>query len=179
MRRRFWVDPEGFRLERLKAGLSRVEAAALLKVTPATVRNWESARTAVPYSAFKLLRILGGYALPGAAWRGFYLRGDTIWSPEGRSFQAADLAWWGLTVAMARSFRELQRQRYRLPASLNGATPTGLARAGRTGGRRGAPVHAVGAAGPRGVDGGRRFTRSPEEFPPSSNTGGKSPMRKQ
>ncbi|MCW5604006.1 MAG: helix-turn-helix domain-containing protein [Burkholderiales bacterium] len=93
-------------MERLKAAMTRDQAAQVLGVAPRTVRNWEAGRSRVPYSAFKLLRILGGYALPGQAWRGFYLRGDTIWSPEGRSFQATDLAWWGLTVAMARTFRE-------------------------------------------------------------------------
>lgn len=97
-------------MERLKAAMTRDQAAAVLGVAPKTVRNWEAGRSRVPYSAFKLLRILGGYALPGQAWHGFYLRGDTLWSPEGKAFQAADLAWWGLTVAMARSFRERRRQ---------------------------------------------------------------------
>lgn len=107
--RRRYIDTEKFRMERLKARMTRRDAARVLGVTLKTIRNWEAGRSRVPYSAFKLLRILGGYALPGQAWRGFYLRGDTIWSPEGRSFQAADLAWWGLTVAMARSFRERSR----------------------------------------------------------------------
>ncbi len=96
-------------MERLKSGFTRRGAAEVLGVQPQTIRNWEAGRSRVPYSAFKLLRILGGYALPGEAWRGFYLRGDTLWSPEGKPFQASDLAWWGLTVAMARSFLESRR----------------------------------------------------------------------
>jgi|LNFM01.2.fsa_nt_gb transcriptional regulator with XRE-family HTH domain len=99
-------------MERLKSALTIKAAAEVLGVTPQTVRNWEAGRSRVPYSAFKLLRILGGYALPGQAWRGFYVRGDTLWSPEGKAFRSADLAWWGLTVAMANTFLE-QRRRLR------------------------------------------------------------------
>lgn len=35
------------------------------------------------------------------------LRGDTIWSPEGKSFTAHDLGWWQLTCELARD--RLQR----------------------------------------------------------------------
>lgn len=110
LKRRRSIDPEGFRMERLSAALSRKSAAELLGVSVKTVGNWEAGRTAIPYSAFKLLRILGGYALPGKDWAGFYLRGDTLWSPEGKAFAVCDLAWWGLTVAMARSFRDSRRR---------------------------------------------------------------------
>lgn len=94
-------------MERLKAGLTRRAAAALLQVTERTVRNWEAGRSKIPYSALRLVCIEGGYELPGEYWRGFILRGDTIWSPEGKAFSSHDLAWWSLTCEMARERREL------------------------------------------------------------------------
>lgn len=102
---RFHVYGESFREARARAALSVRAAALLLGVTPHTIRNWERGKTRVPYSAFKLLRISSGYALPGRAWRGWCIRGDTLWSPEDRPFKASDLSWWGLTVAMARAWR--------------------------------------------------------------------------
>jgi transcriptional regulator with XRE-family HTH domain len=77
-----------FREARLLAALSVSDAGKLFRVTPRTVRNWEAGRALVPYAAFKLLRILRGYELPGRAWRGYYLKGDTLWSPEGLAFKA-------------------------------------------------------------------------------------------
>ena len=44
----------------------------------------------VPYTAFKLMRILRGYELPNHHWKGYRIVGDTLWSPEGLAFQAAN-----------------------------------------------------------------------------------------
>lgn len=107
MKKRPFIEAGAFKLERQKAALTRKATAALLKVSERTVRNWESGRVLVPYCAYKLLCIEAGYQLPGEVWRGFILRGDTIWSPEGKSFSAYDLAWWQLTCEMARERREL------------------------------------------------------------------------
>lgn len=103
---RAFVDPEAFRLERLMAGLTTATAAALLRVSERSIRNWESGRVRIPYSAFRMVCVDAGYQLPGESWRGFLLRGDTIWSPEGKSFSSHDLAWWSLTCEMARERRE-------------------------------------------------------------------------
>lgn len=204
LNRRWHIDSEGFKVERLKAGLTRERAADLLGVTGKTLRNWEAGRTSIPYSAFKLLRILGGYALPGPAWEGFYLRGDTIWSPEGKAFQSYDLAWWGLTVAMARSFRDRQ-QSLRLQAVASQSVPESTDAPPCAADRREAtlmPVEAnrpplqnrfsVGVphgsprlpataggtrpAGGSALAGRRSVTQGgiSSELPPSSNTGGKS-----
>ena len=102
-----YVDGDGFKEGRLIAGYDRRTAAALLGVTARTVANWENRRVRVPYSAFKLMRILSGYALPGDAWAGWCVRGDTLWSPEQRAFRPYELAWWGLTVSMARAWRRM------------------------------------------------------------------------
>lgn len=103
--RRAYVDASGFRESRLIAGFDRKTAAASLGVTTRTVRNWESRRVGVPYSAFKLMRILSGYALPGEAWQGWCVRGDTLWSPSGQAFEAGSLGYLSLVFRMARQFR--------------------------------------------------------------------------
>lgn len=43
--------------------------------------------------AFRMLRILGGYGLPGAAWEGWTVQGDQLIAPNGFSFSAAELAY--------------------------------------------------------------------------------------
>ncbi len=101
------VTASRFRDTRGLCCLTVADTAKLLRVTPRTVQNWESGRVRIPYSAFKLLRILRGYELPGAAWRGYRLKGDTLWSPEGLAFKASDHYWWSLTCRMAAEFRAM------------------------------------------------------------------------
>lgn len=145
------IDAEAFRTARLQAALSRREAAELLFVDERTVRNWEAGRNAVPYAAYKLLKVLSGYALPGKAWEGWMLYGGVLVSPEGRDFGPSDLSWWGLTVAMARAWKKRYGASTRDSGPASGVTaspppfpaehagpPTGPARAGKDeGGRRG------------------------------------------
>ena len=102
---RAYVDAEGFKEARLIAGWDRRRAAAALGVTTRTIRNWEAGRVCVPYSAFKLMRILSGYALPGSAWAGWCVRGDTLWSPAGQGFQVGSLSYLSLVFRMARQFQ--------------------------------------------------------------------------
>lgn len=118
-----------FKDARLACCLSAAEVGKLFRVTERTVRNWEAGRVRIPYTAFKLLRILRGGELPGRAWRGFHVRGDAIWTPEGRPLYAADLGWWSLTVRMAHEFRRLvaERRAERTAAGEAGAgQPAGL-----------------------------------------------------
>lgn len=102
------VDAAAFFEVRLLAALNRRQAAELVHVSVRTLRNWEQGKAGAPYSAFELLRILGCYELPGAAWRGWTIRGDMLWSPEGRSFEAVRLEYWGLTCAIARQWHHEQ-----------------------------------------------------------------------
>lgn len=104
------VDAADFVDVRLSAALTRAQAAQLLRVSVRTLRNWEQGKARVPYSAYALLRIHGGYALPGEAWQGWRIRGDALYSPEGLAFRASDAAWWSLTCAMARQWREMREQ---------------------------------------------------------------------
>ncbi|MFN3842515.1 MAG: VC1465 family Xer recombination activation factor [Rehaibacterium terrae] len=93
------------------------QRARLLRVCPRTVRNWEAGRTRIPYAAFKPMRLLRGFELPGDAWRGWRLIGDTLWSPEGHGFRAGDHAWWSLLVRQAAAFRrQVARPRGPQPA---------------------------------------------------------------
>src|SRR5512140_1033776 len=90
---RWPVDPERFSGQRRAALLSPKACSDLLGVSPRTILNWEKGRAAIPYAAFKLLRILTGGELPGAEWRGFWLKGSKLWTPEGKAYDAAELAY--------------------------------------------------------------------------------------
>lgn len=94
-----------FKATRLLCALSVAEAGKPFRVTSRTIHNSEAGRAMVPYAAFKLMRILRGFELPGHHWQGYRLSGDTLWSPEGKLFRAVDARWWSLTVAMANEFR--------------------------------------------------------------------------
>jgi len=77
--------------------------AQTLQVTERTVYAWFSGKTAVPYSAYKLLRILNRFELPG--WPGWHMHSGKLWTPEGFAFDPTDGAWWSLLVRQARAFR--------------------------------------------------------------------------
>lgn len=111
------VDHEKFRETRLLARLTQQEAACLLQVTERTIRLWESGHNAIPYAAYKLLRILTGYELPGTAWVGWSFSGDTLWSPERRGFTAAHLSYMWLTFAMARQRQAMVAKQEKPPAA--------------------------------------------------------------
>ncbi len=61
----------------------------------------------MPYSAYKLVRVLRWFELPGAAWAGWHFAAGKLWSPEGFGFEPQDAAWWSLLVRQARGFRSL------------------------------------------------------------------------
>lgn len=79
----------------------------MLAVTVKTLSNWETGRSRIPYAAFKLLKVLTGYELPGDAWERWSLRGDTLFSPDGRSFKAWELMQLVHVFSMARLWREV------------------------------------------------------------------------
>jgi len=99
------IDHGKLRETRILSGLNKKEAAEMLHVTYRTWHNWESGRVQVPYAAYKLLRILTGFDLPGIAWRGWSISGDVLMSPEGKNFTAGDLGYLSLTFAVARQWR--------------------------------------------------------------------------
>lgn len=109
---RIWIDPQDFRDLRRQAGLTRREAAEALDVTPRTVQNWETGGARIPWMAFRMLRVLRGYALPGVSWEGWTVQGDTLRAPNGRHYTAGELQHIEQVFGMAR----LWRQMYTRPA---------------------------------------------------------------
>jgi DNA-binding XRE family transcriptional regulator len=104
---RRWIDPQDFRDLRKHSGLTRCEAAEALDVTPRTIQNWETGGARVPWMAFRLLRILRGFALPGLAWEGWTLRNATLYSPAGRGFDAVQLETLEHVFAQAKLWRQM------------------------------------------------------------------------
>lgn len=102
------VMAERFRRDRLACWLTPEQAAKILHVTPRTLHNWEAGATRIPYSAYKLMRILRGCELPVLAgprelsWHGWYFQSGKLISPEGRAFVGSDFAWLSLLAERAR-----------------------------------------------------------------------------
>lgn len=107
MSRRKWIDPHAFADLRKQSGLSRRQAADALDVTPRTIQNWETGGARIPWMAYRMLRILRGFALPGLQWEGWTLRGAVLFSPTGRSFDAVWLQNVDLVFAQAKLFRQM------------------------------------------------------------------------
>ncbi len=99
-----------------ESGLGVADVAKYLHVTPRTVRYWFSGHSMVPYSAYRLVRILARYELPGAAWHGWLLHSGKLWTPEGHGFEPLDAKWWSLTVRKSRQFHALYDENVRLRA---------------------------------------------------------------
>jgi DNA-binding XRE family transcriptional regulator len=102
-----WIDPQDFRDLRRQADMTRREAAAALDVTPRTVQNWETGGARIPWMAYRMLRILRGYALPGVHWEGWTVRGRDLFNPAGRQFDAVYLANMEHVFAQARLWRQM------------------------------------------------------------------------
>lgn len=101
-----YVDPQDFRDVRCFSDLTRKQAAGLLDVTVRTIQNWETGGARIPWLAFRMLRILRGFALPGKAWEGWLVDGDRLIAPNGRWFDANSLQHLEQVFAMARLWRK-------------------------------------------------------------------------
>ena len=101
---RKYIEPEGFYVARKRAGLTMMQVAELLEVDIRTVRNWENSSCKIPYAAFRLMRMAGGYSLLGKAWEGWALWDGKLFTPAGRSFEPYELQYVGNYIAMARLF---------------------------------------------------------------------------
>lgn len=96
-----------FKIACIEAGLNIDQVAQMLHVTPRTVRYWFSGKTKVPFAAYKLLRILNRFELPGELWAGWHMHSGKLWTPEGYGFEPIDGQWWSLLVRQARGFRAI------------------------------------------------------------------------
>lgn len=102
-----WIDPQDFIDLRKQAGLKRSEAAAALDVTARTIQNWETGGSRIPWMAYRMLRILRGFALPSVHWEGWTIRDHQLFSPAGRSFDAVWLQNVEHVFAQARLWRQM------------------------------------------------------------------------
>lgn len=68
-----------------------------------------------PWIAYRMLRILTGYALPGKAWEGWTIQGDRLIAPNGRWFDANSMEQIERVYALARLWRQdYERRHHRL-----------------------------------------------------------------
>lgn len=102
-------------------GHDRRSAAKFFRVTPRTMLNWEAGRTAIPFPAFKLLRLMLRSELPGKDWQGWCFNQGTLWSPEGHGYTPRDFGWLSQTIRQARLFSVLYRERCALRLELQAA----------------------------------------------------------
>jgi DNA-binding XRE family transcriptional regulator len=106
-RDRKWIEPQDFRDLRRQSGLTRKQAARELDVTPRTIQNWETGGARIPWLAFRMLRILRGYALPGQQWEGWTVRDGFLISPQGRFMDAGYLGNFEMVFAQAKLWRQM------------------------------------------------------------------------
>lgn len=107
-----------FRAMLADLGLKHLDAATLLHVSLRTLQNWLSGRHEVPYSAYKLLRLMRYMELPGESWRGWHFSRGQLVTPEGRTISGREGVWWSLLVRQAQGFGQLYRENLALKADL-------------------------------------------------------------
>jgi transcriptional regulator with XRE-family HTH domain len=115
-----------FRVLCADAGLSVEAVAQTLHVTSRTVRYWFSGKSAVPYAAYKLVRILRWFELPQKGFEGWCMHSGKLWTPEGIPIAPEDGGWWSLLVRQARCFRTLYQRSADFERALMMLTAKGL-----------------------------------------------------
>lgn len=123
-RPREYIDPEAFILMRRRAFLTTHKAATALHVNHRTILNWESGKTRIPYTAFRVLKMLAGYVFNDEHFKDWFIKGDTLWSPEDRGFKPWELRYISNYFAMARLWIK-ERQELRTKTLMNAAIPAG------------------------------------------------------
>lgn len=101
-----------------RLGFGATDVAKFLQVTPRTVQLWVSGRVRIPYSAYKLLRVLLHYELPGEAWAGWTLSAGRLYTPEGHELDPRGFTWWSLLVRQAACFRAVYAENVQLKQAL-------------------------------------------------------------
>jgi len=137
--RTFAITAARFREARFAAGLSLASTAQLLRVSLRTVQCWESGTHRIPYSSYKLLRVLRGHHfLRHPVWRDWRVYEDRLITPEGHVIRGGDLTWWNLMCRMADQFRAMVRDGSRRTADVRPSPDR------RTGAQGGASVASAG-----------------------------------
>ncbi|MDR2990538.1 MAG: VC1465 family Xer recombination activation factor [Burkholderiaceae bacterium] len=102
-------------------GWSRADCAKFLHITERCVHNWESGWHAIPFAAYRLLRIHCGMRLPGREWRGWSISRGKLCTPEGHELSPYDANWWSLLVRRAQVGSEALRQLHQIKRLAHGA----------------------------------------------------------
>ena len=101
---RIYIDPSDFNLMRHRAFLTTQQTAELLDVTHRTVLNWEKGKARIPYTAYRVLKMKVGYVFNDEHFHDWFVKGDTLWSPEGRGFKPQELRYIANYFWMARQW---------------------------------------------------------------------------
>jgi len=123
-RPREYIDPEAFYLMRRRASLSTHKAATALHVDHRTILKWESGKTRIPYTAFRVMKMLAGYVLHDEYFKDWFIKGDTLWSTENRGFKPWELRYISNYFSMARLWIA-ERKQLKTQNPLASAIPTG------------------------------------------------------
>ncbi len=118
---RVYIDPSDFYLMRRRAFLTTEKAAKLLDVTHRTLLNWEKGKSRIPYTAYRVLKIKVGYVFDDEHFNDWFVKEDTLWSPEGRGFKPHELRYISHYFWMARHWlaeRQLLKPPIDAPAKL-------------------------------------------------------------
>jgi len=102
--KRRYINPDDFHIARRRAGLDRLAAAEMLDVDERTIKNWEGGKSPIPYAAFRVMRLAGGYKLLDEGWEGWAIWQGKLYSPSGRSFEPYELNYLANYLQMARLF---------------------------------------------------------------------------
>jgi hypothetical protein len=86
------------------------EAAKTLHVSVRTLHNWASGTHAVPYAVTKCLRMMRYTELPGQSWSGWHFSRGCLVSPEGRTIEGHESAWWSMMVGRAKAFNKVYQE---------------------------------------------------------------------
>ena len=113
-------------------GMDRRACAKFLHVSERTLHNWESGHHAVPYAAYKLLRIHCKHELPGKAWRGWLFHSGKLWTPEGHGLNPGDACHWANLSRRAQMLGEMYQENVKLRERLRRAeSAEGVSLAGK------------------------------------------------
>jgi DNA-binding XRE family transcriptional regulator len=111
---------------RHRAFLKTKEAAELLDVNHRTLLNWEKGKSRIPYTAYRILKLKVGYVFDDQHFGDWFVKGDTLWSPEGRGFKPDELHYIANYFWMARQWLA-ERMAGRAENPLDVTIPTGAA----------------------------------------------------
>ncbi len=101
------ITAQDFADLRKQSGLTRLQAAKELDVTARTIQNWETGGARIPWMAYRMLRVLRGFAVPGIEWEGWRIYNGKLYNPSGQWFDRVYLEQVAYAFAEARLWRQM------------------------------------------------------------------------